>query len=437
MRIHGKSIPFLKLLYFYINYKVLVLPSALLIFSAFCTMLINPNSKLLIMKKRMLGVDPGVVLLGIVSFLTDISSEMIFSVFSMFFTLFAGASSALLGVVEGLADFSSSSLDYLSGWLSDRTGKRKPLALLGYCFSTLAKISLLFSNSVAVLSGFRVVERLGKSFRGPPRDAWISSIASKETRGYAFGLHKAFDKSGAVLGPLLAYVLLSWLGQNIATFRVMFWIAVVFAALSVVVLMFVKEKKGVPREKQNLFTAWKTLSSGFKRYLVAAGIFSLAYFSFSFLLLRAYQLGFSVKDVVLLYALFNISFVFVAAPIGKLGDRIGRSKIVVLGYLVYLLMCLGFVFAVGKPSVVALFILFGIFYAIDEAQSKAFISDIEKNRRATAIGAYNFVTGLVYVPASIIAGALWAVNSSYAFFFAAGITLFAMLVFIALRPASR
>src|SRR5271165_1801415 len=158
------------------------------------------------------GVHPDVLKLGLVSLLTDISSELIFSVFAIFFTTIAGASAALLGAVEGFADLSASSLDYLAGRLSDRTGKRKIFAIAGYGFSTLAKTILLISSSIAGLSAFRVIERLGKSFRGPPRDAWLAGIAGKKTRGYAFGIHKALDKSGAVLGPLLAYGLLKRFG---------------------------------------------------------------------------------------------------------------------------------------------------------------------------------------------------------------------------------
>ncbi len=152
------------------------------------------------MKKRFLNVDPDVIRLGWVSFLTDISSEAIFSIFSVFFTVIVGASAALLGLVEGFADFSASSLYYLAGWLSDKQGKRKPLALLGYGFSTLAKVMLLVGTSVAALASFRIIERLGKSFRGPPRDAWLSDVAEESNKGYAFGLHKAMDKAGAVLG---------------------------------------------------------------------------------------------------------------------------------------------------------------------------------------------------------------------------------------------
>ena len=141
--------------------------------------------------KRRANLHPDVLKLGLVSFLTDLSSEMIFSVFAVFFTTIAGASSALLGLIEGLADLSASSLNYWAGWMSDRSGQRKWFATAGYGFSTLAKMILLVSSSIVGLSLFRVIERLGKGFRGPPRDAWLSSIAAKESRGYAFGVHKA------------------------------------------------------------------------------------------------------------------------------------------------------------------------------------------------------------------------------------------------------
>lgn len=387
-------------------------------------------------KKRFLNVHPDVLKLGAVSFLTDISSEAIFSVFSVFFTVVVGAPASLLGVIEGFSDLSGSSLDYFAGWLSDRFGKRKLLAIVGYGFSTLAKLMLLVGTSVGMLASFRIIERLGKSFRGPPRDAWLADVADAETRGYAFGVHKAMDKAGAVLGPLVAYFLLLFLGQSLGTFRIIFIVAIVTAALSVIVLALMKERPGIPRDRENIFKAWGTLSKEFKHFLVPAGIFSLAYFSFGFLLLRAYTLGFSIKDVVLLYALFNISFVLFSAPIGKLGDLIGRKYIIILEYVIYIIMSLGFVFASAKWQIIVLFLLFGIFYSIDEAQSKAFISDIEKDRRATAIGMYNFVTGLVYLPASIVAGALWVLNPAYAFVFAAAVAFIAMIVFLFLKPWS-
>jgi MFS family permease len=383
---------------------------------------------------RKFGVHPDVLKLGLVSFLTDLSSEMIFSVFAIFFTTIAGASAALLGTVEGLADLSASSLNYLAGWLSDRSGKRKVFAMAGYGFSTLAKVILLISSSVTGLSVFRVIERLGKGFRGPPRDAWLSAVADKDTRGYAFGVHKALDKSGAVLGPLVAYGLLSWLGDGASTFRILFWVALIPALLSIVVLSLIKDQPGVQHQRENMFETWKTLSPEFKRYLVTAGIFSLAYFSFGFLLLRAHSVGFAVKDIVLLYALFNIAFVVAAPLIGKLGDSIGRARMIMLGYLIYLLMCLGFALATTQLEVIILFVVYGVFYSIDEAQSKAFIADLELERRGSAIGLYNFVTGLVYLPASLIAGALWLVHPASAFLVAACLAFAALTVFVFLRP---
>lgn len=381
-----------------------------------------------------LGVHLDVLKLGLVSLLTDLSSEMIFSVFAIFFTTIAGASAALLGLVEGFADFSASSLNYLSGWLSDRTGKRKIFALAGYGFSTLAKIILLFSSSVAGLSVFRVIERLGKGFRGPPRDAWLSAVAEEANRGYSFGVHKALDKTGAILGPLIAYGLLWWLGEGASTFRILFWVALVPALLSILVLSLIKDQPGFRHRRENIIDTLQTLSPQFKRYLITASVFSLAYFSFGFLLLRAHSVGFSVKDIVLLYALFNIAFVVAAPLVGKLGDRIGRARIIMLGYLVYLLMCIGFAFASSAWQIIALFVIYGVFYAIDEAQSKAFIADIELERRASAIGVYNFATGIIYLPASLIAGALWLLHPAVAFIFAAVIAFSAIGAFLILRP---
>lgn len=375
------------------------------------------------------GVHPDVIKLGMVSFLTDLSSEMIFSVFAIFFTTVAGASAALLGLVEGLADLSASSLNYFAGWLSDRSGKRKAFALAGYGFSTLAKIILLVSSSVTGLTVFRVIERLGKGFRGPPRDAWLAAVADQASRGYAFGVHKALDKSGAVLGPLVAYGLLRWLGEATSTYQLLFAVAMVPAVLSIVALSLVKDQAAPARQRDNLFASWHSLSPAFKRYLLSAEVFSLAYFSFSFLMLRAHSVGFAVTDIVLLYALFNVACVVAAPLMGRLSDRIGRPRMVLLGYALYASMCVGFALASTQWHIVLLFVLYGVFYAVDEAQNKAFIADLEHERRATAMGLYNFVTGMLYLPASLVAGALWLWQPAAAFWLAAGLALVAGALF--------
>jgi len=383
---------------------------------------------------RWYSVHPDVLKLGLVSLLTDLSSEMIFSVFAIFFTTVAGASAALLGLVEGMADFSASSLNIFSGWLSDRTGKRKVFALAGYGFSTVAKTLLLFSSSVLGLSAFRIIERLGKGFRGPPRDAWLSAIAGSEKRGYAFGVHKALDKTGAIFGPLIAYGLLAWLGDGASTYQILFWVAMVPAVLSIVALSLVKDQPAPISQRESLFETWKILSPQFKRFLVSAGIFSLAYFSFGFLLLRAYSVGFTIKNVVLLYALFNITCVIAAPLIGKISDSVGRPRMIILSYLTYLALSLGFAFVTTQWQIIVIFAVYGVFYAIDEAQNKAFIADLELERRASAIGMYNFITGILYLPASLIAGGLWLVNPSVPFFVAASFALLAIIAFQILRP---
>lgn len=300
----------------------------------------------------------------------------------------------------------------------------------------MAKLILLVSSSIAGLAVFRVLERLGKGFRGPPRDAWLVSVAGQATRGYALGVHKALDKSGAVVGPLVAYGLLKWLGESASTYRLLFLVAVVPAVLAVLVLMLISNAPGQPHPREGLRQNWQQLSPGFKRFLLPAGVFALGYFSLGFFLLRAHDVGFSMTDVVLLYALFNTTCVVVAPLVGHLGDRVGRSRIVLLGYGAYAGLNLWMVFAGTRWEMIAVFCIYGVFYAIEESQSKAFIADIEPERRATAMGAYNFVTGLLYLPASLVAGALWTLSPSLAFGLAAALSLAAMAVFVRVRPAA-
>lgn len=380
------------------------------------------------------ALHPDILRLGLVSFFTDLSSEMIFSVFAVVFTTVAGASAALLGLIEGCADAAASSLNAVAGWWSDRSGKRRRFVFAGYAFSTLAKALLLLGQGAAGLATFRVVERLGKGFRGPPRDAWLASIASAQRRGYSFGVHKALDKAGAVLGPLLAYALLRWLGETPAGYQVLFAVALVPALLSLVVLAGIADRPAPPRHHEPPLRSWQALSPSCKRFLAAAGLFSLAYFSLGFLLVKAHAAGFGVAEVVLLYALFNASCVIAAPLAGQLADRHGRLRVVATGYALFALIQLGFVFADAPWQFVALFVAYGVFLAIDESQSKAFVADLEPERRATALGAYGFVTGLAYLPASLIAGALWLWAPAAAFMLAALLATAALLLLLRWRP---
>ena len=379
-------------------------------------------------------LHPDVIKLGVVSFLTDLSSEMIFSVFAIFFTTIAGASVALLGLIEGMADLSASSLNYLAGWLSDRSGQRKGFVIAGYGFSTLAKLILLLSSSIAALAVFRVLERLGKGFRGAPRDAWLSAISGQATRGYAFGVHKALDKAGAVFGPLVAYALLSWLGESASAYATLFLVAFVPAVMSVWVLTRIPEQTAPVHVREPMRENWHQLSPGFKRFLWPAGVFALGYFSLGFILLKAHAVGFGVTEIVLLYALFNITCVLFAPWVGKLGDRVGRHRIVLLGYALYAGINLWLMTVSTRWEMMAVFAVYGLFYAIDESQSKAFIADLEPHRRASAMGIYGFVTGVLYLPASLGAGALWALSPEWAFAGSTIVSVLAMSVFVVLKP---
>lgn len=388
--------------------------------------------------RRLFGVDPQVFLLGLVSFFTDVSSEMIFAVFAIFVTVVLGASAVILGLMEGLADFAASSLDFIAGYLSDKAGKRKPFAVAGYTFSTVAKAFLLAATTATHAFLFRVLERLGKSFRGPPRDALLAATAEKNVRGLAFGIHEALDRAGAIVGPLIAYALLSALGDSAAAFRTLFLVAVGPALLAVLLLaLFVKEQPFAPRRRFDRATFRALLNPEYRQYLRAALVFSLGYFSFAFLLLKAYLVGYAIKDVALLYALFNLVLTLAAIPIGRFSDRFGRRFIIATSYLLYAAMLIGMIFLNSKAGVLVMLLVYGVFLAIDESQSRAYLSDLSSpETRATAIGVYNFATGLVYLPASVIAGLLWnAAGPAYAFGFAAAIALVALILFFVGQPS--
>lgn len=378
---------------------------------------------------------PDVLKLGFVSLLTDLSSELIFAVFALYFTVIAGGTAALLGIVEGLADFSSCALDYLAGRSADRSGRRKPLTVAGYASSSLAKLIPLLATTAVALGAFRVIERLGKSLRGAPRDAWLAAIAREDSRGYDFGVHRALDRTGAIVGPLCAYGMLAWLGEGAATYRIIFWVALIPAILAVILLLRVDDRPAAPQPAGNMFECWRLLGRPFKRYLAVAAIFSVAYFSVGFLLVRAHDAGFGIKEAVLLYALINLSFVASAPVAGRLGDRYGRHRLLLCAYLLYALICVGFAVAGARPLLLLLFVAYGVFHAIEDAQSRAFIADLEPERHGSAIGLYNFVTGLAFVPASLGAGLLWLRSPVSALLTAATVALLAAAAFLILRPA--
>jgi MFS family permease len=388
-------------------------------------------------KKPLLGVGKNIVALGVVSFFTDVSSEMIFPLLPIFVTTILGASKEVVGLIEGIADSMSSIFDILVGYFSDKFRRRKDFVVAGYGFSSIVKIGIALSTTWWHVLIMRGLERVGKGLRTAPRDSIIAASVNEKTRGKAFGLHRAMDTLGAVIGPLLAYGILRWLGESGSAYYSVFYAALIPAFIAVAVLiLFVREPRK-PAEIRRGHPFWESLrktSSGYRRFLAVSAFFSLAYFSFAFFILRAADIGVKPEDVILLYILYNISYMLSSIPAGSLSDKIGRKPVIGGAFALYGVVCLGFAFANVWWHAALLFILYGIFVAVDDSVNKAYISDLEPDeRRGMALGAYNTAVAATYLPASILVGVLWSTQGAVVGFGAAAvisvIAAFAMLVF--------
>ncbi|MFH0739298.1 MAG: MFS transporter [Candidatus Omnitrophota bacterium] len=360
-----------------------------------------------------------IILLGVTSLLTDISSEMIYPILPVFLVTTLGASPAILGLIEGVAESLASLLKVFSGYFSDKLKSRKPFTILGYTASTAGKFFLYVAASWGFVMTGRIIDRIGKGIRTAPRDAIIADNAKSQARGAAFGLHRAMDTIGAALGVLLAYLLVSRFGGNL---RPIFLFSLIPAFLGVFLLFFVKEKKDKPEErKEKLILNWQGLDKRLKIFLVFTFLFTLGNSSNQFLLLRAKTLGVSLPVVILLYLVYNIVYALVAYPAAKLSDKIGRKKILVLGYLFYGLVYLGFALNKSVNMFWILFGFYGLYIGFTEGVEKALITDISpSNLRATTIGLHATLVGIGLLPASLLAGILWKLFGAAAPFYFGG-----------------
>ena len=369
-----------------------------------------------------------VIVLGLTSFFTDISSEMVYPLIPFFLTTTLGASPAILGIIEGVAESIASLLKVVSGYISDKFRKRKVLTITGYSSSMFGKLLLFIATSWGFVFAGRVVDRLGKGIRTAPRDALITESTPENKRGMAFGLHRAFDTTGAVIGVALAYFFLT---RQAGTYREVFLCALLPAALGVFLLFFAREKKKQYADRVNpLSLRWKILPRKLQLFLVVAFIFTLGNSSNAFLLLRAQNLNFTPATAILLYLVYNIVYGVVSYPAGKLSDRIGRKHILVVGYAFYGLVYLGFAL-VSAPEQAwilwGLFGLYGLYSGFTDGIEKALISDLAPSEiRATAIGLHATILGIGLFPASFVAGELWQhIGPSAAFYFGGGMGVLA------------
>ncbi|MFW6134638.1 MAG: MFS transporter [Elusimicrobiota bacterium] len=378
-------------------------------------------------------INKNILLLGMVSFLNDFSSEMIMPILPMFIRSLGGTE-AVVGLVGGLRDSISSVLKLVFGWLSDRTGKRKVYVIFGYLSSAVFKLMLGFSKIWQQIVIFAGLERVGKGMRTAPRDAIISSSA-KDKKGRGFGIHRAMDTAGAIIGALSAFLLFWFLGFN---FKTIIIIAAVLSLLSLIPLHPVKEKKTLEKKETSLKVGLKSISKPLKAVIIITGLFALSNFSYMFFILKARDSfegilspKLAVGLPILLYVLFNIFYASFSIPFGNISDKIGRRKVLIIGYFLFSLTSLGFAFFNSVGAFIALFALYGIVYSIVDGNQRAYVSDISSEElRATALGTFHMIIGLAALPASLIAGYLWKFGSIYTFLYGSLFSAVAGILFL-------
>jgi MFS family permease len=383
-------------------------------------------------------MHPNVFWLGLVSFFTDVSSEMIFTLVPLFIFNVLGNGAITVGFIGGLTESFDAVFRIFSGRISDRFKKRKLLAVIGYGFSTICKPFMLLANVWGGVLAVRFGDRVGKGIRSSPRDALIADSVVAEKRGRSFGIHRAMDSAGAVVGLALAAIIIYALhDKGNLTGHVYHWIVIIGvipAVLAVLILLsFVREPQShMPKvtdgTPQNAATP-PAFSANFKIYLAVMALFTLGNSSDFFIILRAQSLQVNVLNITLMLVLFNITYVATSVPAGTLSDRLGRKRLIAIGWTVYALVYLGFALAGHVWSMWVLFAVYGIYYGIVEGVARAFVADlVPAGRRGTAYGYYQGVVGLLLLPASVLAGWLWeTVSPATPFYLGAGLAFLAML----------
>ncbi len=384
------------------------------------------------------GFHPNVVALGLTSFFTDISSEMLVPVMPLFVTVTLGASVASLGLIEGVAECTASALRLVSGRLSDRIGQRKPFVVAGYSLSGVCKTAMALVVTWPAMLGLRFGDRVGKALRSPARDALIADSTPVEQRGRAFGLHRAMDTFGAALGPLVSWWLLAhWAGLGAEGYRRVFLVSAIPAAIAVLVLVvLVRAPRVAVAARSAAQGGHAPLGPAFRRFLTADVVFQLGNSSMAFLLLRAQHVGFAAGEVALVYLGYNLLAAALALPLGSLSDRIGRRPLLLAGYVLYALAYGAAAFSPTRSGAVVAFALLALHTALTDGQARSLVADlVPRERRATAFGAYHAAVGAALLPASLAAGLLWErVGPQAPFALGATLALAAAALFAALSP---
>jgi len=379
-------------------------------------------------EKKFFGFPRNILYTGLTSFLTDTSVKMVYSVMPMFL-LSLGASKTNISLIEGIAESTASLIKALSGFWSDKIGKNKPFMLVGYGITALIiPLYTLVISPVQVLF-MRFIERVGKGIRTAPRDSLIADSITDGETGRSFGLQKAMDNSGAIAGPMMAFVLLLLFPEN---YRLIFLMAGIPGILSVFVIIFGIKEAG--KDKKKLFTKFH-FNDFPKRFYLLLGIifvFTLGNSTDALLMVKANDVGIRVAYIPLVYLITSLVAVLLSIPVGTLSDRIGKEKILIAGFVIYAIVYFGFGITTSTRAIVALFALYGLYSAATDGIQKAFISDLtDKNKQGTGLGIYHALLGITLLPASLIAGILYdKVNSSVPFYFGAATAVISALLMV-------
>ncbi|TJY44579.1 MFS transporter [Cohnella pontilimi] len=375
------------------------------------------------------------LVLGLVSLFTDLSSNMIVPILPIYLTTVLHVQIGSIGIIEGIAESTASILKLLSGWITDRTRKHKLLMLMGYGLSNLTKPFFAMSGTWSQVLLIRFADRFGKGIRTSPRDALLADSTTKEERGKAFGFRRSMDALGAALGPLAAFGVLAVFTNN---YRLVFWLSVIPGVIAVaLILIFLKDKKqegngnhaSIPRIR------FRNMSRRFIWFTLISTLFTVGNFSDAFLALRAQDTGMNAALVPLAFFAFNMTSSIFSMPIGMLSDRIGRRPVLISGFAIFALIYFGFGRANSVKWIWILFILYGLYYAFTEGIQKAYIADIvPQGQRGMAMGTYNAMIGIATLPASVMAGYLWETfGPVVAFSTSSAIAISAAVLMIVLR----
>ena len=380
----------------------------------------------------------GILVLGLVSFFTDISSEMIYPLLPLFLSSVLGAGALALGLIEGIAESTASFFKVLSGYSTDRTERRKPFIIAGYGISGLVRPLIAFAAGWPFVLVMRFLDRMGKGIRTAPRDALVADITQQGQRGVAFGLHRAMDHAGAVAGPLAAAALLGFAALSI---RHVFLLAAIPSVLVMaIILFFVKEsapKSAKALAPLNIYSQWKDLGRSFKYFLAAMFLFTLGNSTDAFLILRLSNAGISASHIAILWSAHNVIKMISTYTGGRLADGFGSRKLIISGWIFYALIYAAFAFIRTPNVLIAIFLLYGVYFGLSEPAEKSLVADtVAPNLRGTAFGCYHFIVGLGALPASIVFGFLWqTVSAEAAFLTGAALAVAAStLMFLSRKP---